>query len=256
MLQCFIVAIFQCFNVPMFKCSSATPVMRIMLQYSTEILLLRYCCMFFFFSFHHSLFQYWCCCIGLITPIQQIMNGEKYQYIFPFIIPKLDILYENVLRILWSLWNYENVISPPAQCRICVYVGSTWRKSNIEPDAKCSKPEKANSDFPQIVHFLDVNCRRKTYWTFAAGKQDIFSPKFENKIILFLNLKTWLFSLTISFQKANFHVIISNLLGSISSLGDNYFYFTAMGKNTNVYKCIILFLLFVLIPSVTKESGC
>ena len=104
----------------------------------------------------------------------------------------------------------------------------TWQKSNVEPDAKlfkpdakCSKPEKANSDFPQIVHSLDVNCRWKTYWTFAAGKQDIFSPKFENKIILFLNLKTWLFSPKISFQKANFHVITSNLLGSISSLGEN-----------------------------------
>ena len=213
LLQYFNVQMFKCSNISMFQCSNVQMFQRHSSdENSTETLLLRYCSMFSSSSvFHHSLFQYWCCCIGLITPIQQIMNGKRYQYLFPFIIPKLDFLYENVLRILWSLWNYENVISFPTQCRVCVYVGSTWRKSNVEPDAKffkpdakCSKPEKANSDFPQIVHSLDVNCRRKTYWTFAAGKQDIFSPKFENKIILFLNLKNNYFLIKLVFKKLIF----------------------------------------------------
>ena len=45
-----------------------------------------------------------------------------------------------------------------------------YNLAKVKRSTRC-KPEKANSDFPQIVHSLDVNCHRKTYWTFAARKQ-------------------------------------------------------------------------------------
>ena len=37
-----------------------------------------------------------------------------------------------------------------------------YNLAKVKRSTRC-KPEKANSDFPQIVHSLDVNCHRKTY---------------------------------------------------------------------------------------------
>ena len=54
---------------------------------------------------------------------------------------------------------------------LCVV--TSWPKSKAQRNAKSSQPKKANSDFQEIVQIVqlapNVNCQRKTYWTFAAN---------------------------------------------------------------------------------------
>ena len=119
MFQCYNISLLQYFNASMFQCSNVPAALQwweLCFYWNTAPVILLHVFLLQFSPFIVSI-------LVLLYRSDHTYTAnnewEKISISFPIHYSQTGLLYENVLRIVWSLWN---VISFPTQCRVCVYV--------------------------------------------------------------------------------------------------------------------------------------